>query len=146
MSSHILIVEARFYDTIADALAIASCEVLDSAGITYERLSVPGCFEIPAAIGMAAVSGKYDGYIALGCVIRGETSHYDYVCGESARGINELAISQQLAIGYGIITAENRKQADVRADALQKNVGGRAAKACLAMIDIKQRYHTDEVS
>ncbi len=135
----ILIVEARFYETIADDLAAAAKAELEKAGASYEILAVPGCFEIPAAIAMAIDSGKYDAYVALGCVIRGETSHYDYVCGESARGISDLAM-EGYAIGYGIITAENRQQANVRADAKQKNVGGRAAKACLEMLSIKQSF------
>lgn len=137
--SHILIIEARFYEDIANKLALAAALELEEAGVTYEHLEVPGCFEIPAALQMAISSGKYDGYVALGCVIRGETTHYDYVCGESAWGINKLAIKYEAPIGYGIITAENRKQADVRADKDQKNVGGRAAKACLAMLGIKQK-------
>lgn len=135
----ILIIEARFYEKIADELADAAMAELEKAGASYERLSVPGCFEIPAAIAMAIESEQYDGYVALGCVIRGETTHYDYVCGESARGINELAMENN-AIGYGIITAENRDQAHVRSSAKQKNVGGRAAKACLEMLAIKQKF------
>lgn len=136
---HILLVEARFYESIADQLAEAATCELEAVGYTYERLAVPGCFEIPAAISMAQASGKYDGFVGLGCVIRGETSHYDYVCGESARGINQLAIEKQLPIGYGIITAENHNQADARADKNRKNVGGRAAKACIEMLTIKTR-------
>ena len=135
----ILIVEARFYDEIANNLSAAAKAELDKAGASYDVIAVPGCFEIPAAVSMAIESGEYDGYIGLGCVIRGETSHYDYVCGESARGLNDLAMEGQ-AVGYGIITAENRDQANVRADANQKNVGGRAAKACLEMLAIKQKF------
>lgn len=137
--AHILIVEARFYEAIADNLSKAAKAELEKAGATHETLAVPGCFEIPAAVAMAMESGDYDGYVALGCVIRGETTHYDYVCGESARGLNALAMEGN-AIGYGIITAENREQANVRADANQKNVGGRAAKACLEMMVIKQKF------
>jgi len=128
----IAIIEARFYDEIANQLAEAAIAVLDAQKIPYERINVPGCFEIPCALTLAVNSGKYDGYLCLGCVIRGETSHYDYVCGESARGINDIAM-QGHAVGYGIITAENRDQAMVRADQKQKNVGGRAAEACLTM-------------
>lgn len=134
----ILLIEASFYQDIANNLVESAIEVIEESGNSYERLEVPGCFEIPAAISIADSSAKYDGYVALGCVIRGETSHYDYVCGESASGINQLAINRNLAIGYGIITAENRIQADARADKKQKDVGGRAAKACLRMIEIKE--------
>ena len=136
----ILIVEARFYDDIADDLAKGAIAELEKNGHKYEILPVPGTFELPAAVGMAMHSGKYGGYIALGCVIRGETSHYDYVCAESARGLGNLAANHGLAIGYGIITAENKKQAQVRADVKGKNVGGRAAKACTEMMKIKQRW------
>ena len=114
-------------------------EVFDRAGVKYKTLEVPGCFEIPAALSMAIKSGKYDGFVTLGCVIRGQTTHYDYVCSESARGINQLAIDKNAAVGFGIITAENDEQALARADAAQKNVGGRAAEACLAMMDIKEK-------
>lgn len=138
--SNILLIEARFYENIANQLAEAAIEVIEESGFSYERLEVPGCFEIPAAISMARATKKYDGYVALGCVIRGETTHYDYVCGESARGINQLAIEHQLAVGYGIITAENRGQASARADKDQKNVGGRAARACLEMLAIQQKF------
>jgi 6,7-dimethyl-8-ribityllumazine synthase len=135
----ILIVEARFYEDIADSLAEAAVSEIEAAGFEYERISVPGAFEIASAISMGLASGKYDGYVGLGCVIRGETSHYDYVCGESAAGINKLAIECCAAIGFGIITAENSDQANVRADKTQKNVGGRAAKAAIAMMEIKEK-------
>lgn len=135
----ILIIEARFYDDIADRLAEAAISEIEKSDYGYEKIAVPGTFEIPAAISMAIASGKYAGYIGLGCVIRGETTHYDYVCGESARGLNELALKHNAAIGYGVITTENREQANFRADSSQKNVGGRAAKACLEMIKIKKQ-------
>lgn len=137
---HILMVEARFYEELADQLAQNAIAELEKSGTTYERLAVLGCFEIPAAISMAIASKRYDGYIGLGCVIRGETTHYDYVCGESARGLNDLAMQHQAPIGYGIITAENKDQATVRASAKSgKNVGGKAARACLDMIAIKKK-------
>ena len=107
----ILIVEARFYEDIADALVDGAMGVLEAAGAQVERLAVPGAFEIPAAIRFALDSGRYDGFVALGCVIRGDTTHYDYVCGESARGLNQLAIDRKACIGYGILTVENREQA-----------------------------------
>ena len=133
----ILIIEARFYGEIANDLFDAAKAVLDKSDISYEKIQVPGVFEIPACLAMAVKSKKYDGFITLGCVIRGETTHYDYVCGESARGINNIAIKKRIALGYGIITVENQEQADVRADKNQKDVGGKAARACLEMIRIR---------
>jgi 6,7-dimethyl-8-ribityllumazine synthase len=138
--SHLLIVEARFYTHIADMLVEGASACLTDHGATFERIAIPGAFEIPAAIAMAATSGKYDGFIALGCVIRGETTHYDYVCAESARGLNELAITQHLAIGYGILTTENEAQALVRADPGHKNKGRDAALAALRMIELKHHF------
>ncbi|MEQ9042617.1 MAG: 6,7-dimethyl-8-ribityllumazine synthase [Alphaproteobacteria bacterium] len=145
---HILIVEARFYEDISDELVRGAVGVLEVAGATYERVSVPGAFEIPAAISMAlrsrefyAGEKRFDGYIALGCVIRGETSHYDYVCQESARGLQALAREYALALGYGILTVENRDQAWERASTGKKNKGADAARACLRMIGIKRHFH-----
>ena len=138
----ILIVEARFYDEIADELVRGATATLDAAGAGYDRISVPGAFEIPAAITMAARAPQeaYDGFVALGCVIRGETSHYDYVCGESARGLQHLAVRDGLAIGYGILTCETGEQAWERAKVDRKNKGADAAEACLAMIALKRRF------
>jgi 6,7-dimethyl-8-ribityllumazine synthase len=135
---HILIVQARFYDDIANMLVEGAVTTLDAAGATWEEIEVPGAFEIPATINWALAN--YDGFIALGCVIRGETTHYDYVCGESARGLQELALHKQAPIGYGILTTENREQAVVRADPKQKNKGKDAAEACLRMVEIKRRF------
>ena len=120
---------------------IERLKALTEAGASYERFQVPGAFEIPAAIGMAADGGgrPFDGYVALGCVIRGETSHYDYVCGESARALQDLAKGRGLAIGYGILTVENRDQAVERAAPGRRNKGGEAAAACLSMIALKRR-------
>lgn len=144
---HILIVEARFYPDIADEMMRGAIAAIEAAGGSHETLSVPGAFEIPAAIRLAAEAGQrskllrpFDGFVALGCVIRGETTHYDYVCGESARGLQELALEQGLAIGYGILTVENRDQAWARAKTDKKNKGRDAAEACLAMIGVKQRF------
>lgn len=136
----ILIVRSSFYEDIAKGLSDGAINILKNADQEFEVIEVPGCFELPAAIAMAYKSKNYDAFIALGCVIRGETSHYDYVCSESARGLNDLAINHNLAIGYGIITSENIDQAKVRADVTQKNVGGRAAEAALAMLDIKNKF------
>ena len=135
----ILIITAGFYKDYQQMLLSGAGAELEKSGVKYKTLEVPGCFEIPAALGMAIASGKYDGFVTLGCVIRGQTTHYDYVCNESARGINQLAIDKNVSVGFGIITAENDEQAFVRADPKQKNVGGRAAAACLAMIDIKEK-------
>ncbi len=110
------------------------------AGYEAEMLTVPGAFEIPGAISFAAVSNRYSGYVALGCVIRGDTTHYDYVCGESARGLQELTIREKLAIGYGILTCENMEQAVLRADIAKGNKGGEAARAALRMIEIRQLF------
>lgn len=141
---HVLIVEARFYPEIADELARGAVAALDAAGATHERIDVPGAFEIPAAVRFAMESGRFDGYVALGCVIRGETSHYDYVCGESARGLADLAGQQLAAIGYGILTCENRDQAMARASVGNgRNKGRDVAHACLAMIALKRRFVGD---
>jgi len=148
VTPHILVIEARFYEGIADALYQGAAAALDAAGVTHERVAVPGAFEIPAVIRMAVRSmdffagrRRFDGYVALGCVIRGETTHYDYVCGESARKLQDLACEHTLALGYGIITCENDEQAWARADPKRKNKGGDAAEACLAMLDVKRRFH-----
>jgi 6,7-dimethyl-8-ribityllumazine synthase len=144
---HLMIVEARFYTELADELARGATETLAEAGATWDRVEVPGAFEIPAAIRFAVKSmditptrRRYDGYIALGCVIRGETSHYDYVCGESARGLQDLALHHSLAIGYGILTVENEEQAWARAAIDRGNKGRAAAEAALAMIALKRRF------
>jgi 6,7-dimethyl-8-ribityllumazine synthase len=144
---HILVVESRFYGDIADELAKGAIAVLEEAGVPYERLEVPGAFEIPAAIRMAVRSmhfhphrRRFDGYVALGCVIRGETTHYDYVCEQSARGLQDLALEFTLALGYGILTVENGEQAWERASVDRRNKGGDAARACLAMVEVKRRF------
>jgi 6,7-dimethyl-8-ribityllumazine synthase len=145
---HILIVEAPYYAAIAAELRAGAVEALDAAGASHEILQVPGAFEIPAAIAHAAglhaaAAGRYDGFLALGCVIRGETSHYDYVCGESARGLQDLALRHGLAIGFGILTVENGDQAWARALRSKKNKGAEAARAALAMIALRERFRAD---
>ena len=143
---HLLIVEARFYDDIADELVRGAVAAIGAAGGTYDRIDVPGAFEIPAAVNFAIVSAEidgqqsYDGYVALGCVIRGETTHYDYVCGESARGLQDLALRYGAAIGYGILTVENRDQAWARAVVDQGDKGGTVARAALRMIELKSQF------
>jgi 6,7-dimethyl-8-ribityllumazine synthase len=135
----ILIIQALFYPHISKMLLDGALEEIKQKNYEYEIIDVPGVFEIPATISFAKENRKYDGYVALGCVIRGKTTHYDYVCKESARGLNDLAIKEKLAIGYGIITVENEEQAIERADKNQKNKGGFAAKTCIEMIGIKTK-------
>lgn len=143
----VLIVEARFYADIADELVKGAVTELDKAGVEYDRISVPGAFEIPAAVHFAIRSMElhsgthYAGFITLGCVIRGETSHYDYVCGESARALMDLSVKSSIALGYGILTVEDREQAWVRAKVDQKNKGGDVAQACLRMMELKKAFH-----
>jgi 6,7-dimethyl-8-ribityllumazine synthase len=140
--ARILIVESRYYADIADALIDGAKREIVKNGAKVESIVVPGAFEIPGAIAMAAgKKGKrYDGYVALGCVIRGETTHYDYVCGESARGLMDLAVQKKLAIGYGIVTVENIEQARARAFTDRGDKGGDAAHACLAMVALGRRW------
>ena len=140
MSKKILIVEARFYDDMADALAEGAITALAAAGCTYERVSVPGVLEVPVAIKYAAETGAFDGYVALGVVIRGETSHYDIVCGESARGLMELGIKDKLAIGNGIQTVEDEAQAWARCRMSEKNKGGGAALAALSLLNLRDAW------
>jgi len=143
----ILIVEGRFYDEIADEMCKGAMAVLDEAGIGYERMPVPGAFEVPQAIRFAIRSmeigsamSRYAGFIGLGCVIRGETSHYDYVCQESSRALMDVVMRYSVALGYGILTVENQEQAWERADVTKKNKGGSVAQACLRMMDVKKQF------
>jgi 6,7-dimethyl-8-ribityllumazine synthase len=141
---HLLIVDARFYEDLADELVQGATAALDSAGATYDRVSVPGAFEIPTALSMAldaaeTVGTEYDGFVLLGCVIRGETSHYDIVAGESARAIMDIAVAEALAVGNGILTVENGDQAWKRARVGEGNKGGAAAEAALAMIALRAK-------
>ena len=138
--THVLIVTARFYPDIAEELVRGAMLALEAAGASYEEVDVPGAFEIPAAIAFAQANEKYDGFVALGCVIRGETSHYEYVCMESARGLMNIALQHEAAIGYGILTVENETQARERADVREGNKGGVAAEACLRMIALKRQF------
>ena len=137
-----LIVEARFYAHIADALLAGATRVLEEAGASYERISVPGALEIPAAIACAVAAAKrkpYDGVVALGCVIQGETYHFELVSNESARGLMDLAIQRQLAIGNGILTVDNEAQALARSTADERNKGASAARAALTMVALKRQ-------
>ncbi|MEM6667255.1 MAG: 6,7-dimethyl-8-ribityllumazine synthase [Pseudomonadota bacterium] len=138
--ARVLIATSRYSEKISLELEAGVQEVLDAAECKSETIVVPGAFELPGIIAMAADSAQWDGYVALGCVVRGETSHYDYVCGESARGLMDLAVQRRLAIGYGILTVENQDQAWVRADRKQKNKGKDAADACLAMLEFRKKF------
>jgi 6,7-dimethyl-8-ribityllumazine synthase len=141
----ILIVEARFYDDLADALLEGATQALSAYGAEYDVVTVPGALEIPGAIAFAEEGGhrpagkRYDGYVALGCVIRGETYHFEIVSNESARGIMELAVSRKLCIGNGVLTTEDDEQAWARARISEGDKGGGAARAALTMIELKQQ-------
>lgn len=134
-----LIVEARFYDHLNDMLVAGARAAIEQAGHEVEVLAVPGALEIPGAISLAEESEKFDGYVAIGVVIRGETYHFEIVAGESARGIMALTMDG-VAIGNGILTVENEAQALVRADPAQKDKGGEAAKAAIALLEIRQKF------
>jgi 6,7-dimethyl-8-ribityllumazine synthase len=134
----LLVIEARFYDDIADEMLAGATAAIERAGATFERVTVPGALEIPAALAVALSAGKrFDGYVALGCVIRGETAHFDIVANESARALMDLSITHRLALGNGILTVENDEQAWARARVSELNKGGAAAEAALAMIALK---------
>jgi len=135
----ILIVEARFYDHLNDLLLEGVRTALEDAGHAHETLTVPGALEVPGAIAMAAESGRYDAFVALGVVIRGETYHFEIVSNESARGLMALTMDG-IAIGNGILTVENEAQALARARRTEKDKGGEAAKAALAMLALKQKF------
>lgn len=138
MADRVLIAISRYYKKISDEIEAGALEVLEAAGAKVTVMEVPGAFELPGLIAMGADSGRFDGALAIGCVIRGETSHYDYVCGESARGLMDLIVQRRQAIGYGILTCETQEQAWVRADRKQKNKGKDAADACLSMIKFRK--------
>ena len=134
-----LIVEARFYDHLNDMLIAGATAALKAAGHQVDVVTVPGALEIPGAISLADAGGDYDGYVAIGVVIRGETYHFEIVAGESARGIMALTMDG-IAIGNGILTVENEAQALVRADPARKDKGGEAAKAAIALLELKDRF------
>jgi 6,7-dimethyl-8-ribityllumazine synthase len=139
MTDRILIVEGRFYDDLSDALLNGAKAALDAAGAKYDVATVPGALEIPAVIAIAEQArAGYDGYVALGVVIRGETYHFEVVSDESARGIMDLSMTG-LAIGNGILTVESEEQAWERARSSEGDKGGGAARACLAVLSVKQR-------
>jgi 6,7-dimethyl-8-ribityllumazine synthase len=140
---HMLIVESRFYDGISDELLNGATRVLNDAGARYDRVTVPGTLEIPTAIGIAMDASRrrrapYDGVIALGCVIRGETHHFEIVANESARALMDLSVRERLPVGNGILTVENEAQAHVRAKVEGEDKGGHAARAALTLVALKQ--------
>jgi len=137
--ARILIVEARFYDHLNDMLIAGARRAIEAAGHSHETVTVPGALEIPGALVLAAETGRYDAYVAIGVVIRGETYHFEIVSNESARGIMALTMDG-IAIGNGILTTENEAQAIYRADPDQAEKGGGAAKAALAMLDLRQKF------
>ena len=142
--ARVLVVEARFYHDIADMLLQGAARALDKAGAAFDRISVPGALEIPPAIAIALAAAErqgkpYDAVVALGCVIRGETSHYDIVAGESARGLMDLALARKLPVGNGILTVDTQEQAETRARPDKWDKGGGAAEATLALIRLKRR-------
>jgi 6,7-dimethyl-8-ribityllumazine synthase len=138
----ILVIEARYYESISEDLLQGALAKLQAADAEVVKVNVPGALEIPHIISYAEkAKAGYDGYVALGCVIRGETTHYDYVCEESARALMDLAVDHQLAIGNGIITVENEAQAIARSKPDQKDKGGFAASACLRMIQLRDELN-----
>lgn len=137
--ANVLIVEARFYEHLNDMLVAGARAAIEAAGHKAEVITVPGALEIPGAVALAADSGRYDAFVAIGVVIRGETYHFEIVAGESARGLMALSMDG-VAIGNGILTVENEAQALVRADPAQKDKGGEAAKAALAMLALKAKF------
>lgn len=149
--AHVMIVVSPYYKEISDHLLEGAKSVLDNARSTYEVVEVPGALEIPAAIkfgflreeGRGTDNLKFDAYLALGCVIRGETSHYDVVSNESARGLTQLALDYDVPIGNGILTCDTKEQALVRADVKQKNKGADVANAALSLFELKRSYRVN---
>ncbi len=149
---YLLIIDSRFYEDLSDELVRGAIAEIDSIGGTYRRVSVPGVFEIPAGIRLAvrsmelvsaAAHNRFDGYIALGCVIRGETDHYEHVSRESLRGVNDLAMQYSIAVGMGILTCNTKEQAMERASVDKGNVGGRAARTAVQMVEFKRSFLAD---
>ncbi len=138
---HLLVIDAPYYTDISAGLMEGVTKVLSAAGATHDYVAVPGVLEIPTAVAMALDGSKhYDGYVTIGCVIRGETTHYEVVAGESARAIMDLCIEHKLALGNGIQTVENEAQAWARAKVSEKDKGGGAAQAALDMIELRKSF------
>jgi 6,7-dimethyl-8-ribityllumazine synthase len=152
MKQRVLIVEARFYSEIADDMAKGAIAFLKEKGIDYERMAVPGVFEVPAALNFVIQAMKvniktnqYSGFVTLGAVIRGETDHYEHICREASHALMNISVQQSVAIGFGILTCENKEQAKERADVNRGNKGAAAAKACLRMMELNKKLRmTDE--
>lgn len=138
--ARVLVVEARFYDDIAEALLAGATKVLDAAGVAHERITVPGALEIPAAVAMAWDSKRYDAIVALGCVIRGDTIHFEIVSQESARALMDLSVEKQIPIGNGILTVNEESQAWARARIEEGDKGGDAARAALVMLRHRRAF------
>ncbi|MPT48877.1 MAG: 6,7-dimethyl-8-ribityllumazine synthase [Sphingobium sp.] len=137
--AHFLIVEARFYDHLNDLLIAGAQAALDAAGHSHEVITVPGALEIPGAVALASESGRYDGFVAIGVIIRGETYHFEVVSNESARGLMALTMDG-IPIGNGILTVENEAQALTRARPDEKDKGGEAAKAAIRMLELRTSF------
>ncbi|MET0182583.1 MAG: 6,7-dimethyl-8-ribityllumazine synthase [Caulobacterales bacterium] len=135
--ARLLFVVAPYYPEITDQLLTGAHAVAAEAGAKVDVIEVPGAFEIPQAIAM--YGNRYEGYVALGCVVRGETSHYDYVCGESARALMDLGMNRQIQVGYGILTVENLAQAQERAAPNGRDKGGEATRACVTLVALKRK-------
>ena len=138
----ILLIEGRFYDHLNDMLLAGARAAVEAAGHEHETLTVPGALELPGAIALAARSGRFCAFVALGVIIRGETYHFEVVSNESARGIMDLSL-QGFAVGNGILTVENESQAIVRADPAQGDKGGDAVRAALALLDLRENYGSE---
>ena len=136
----VLIVEGRFYSDLSDELLRGATSALEAHGVTYDVVSVPGALEIPAVVALADENAFYDGYVALGVVIRGETYHFEIVSNESARGLMDLAVTRNVAIGNGILTVETEEQAGARARVSEGDKGGGAARACLDVIGLRRQF------
>lgn len=140
MADRVLIIEARYYSHINDMLLEGAKEALAKHDVAVDVISVPGALEIPAALNFAIIKSDYAAFVVLGCIIRGETTHYDVVQNESARGVYQLVLAHDLALGNAILTVENEEQALARADKTRKNKGGEAAEAALSMLALKRKF------
>jgi 6,7-dimethyl-8-ribityllumazine synthase len=148
---HVLIVEARYYEDIAEELAKGAAKALEEAGVGHDRLAVPGVFEVPGAIRFAlramethSATTNYAGFIALGTVIRGETDHYEHISREATRALMDIATGQSVALGFGILTCDTQDQAKDRAAAEKGNKGAEAARACLRMMEVKKDFRLSQ--
>ena len=154
LGAHILIIEGRFYEDIADEMAAGAIAEIEAAGSTYERIGVPGALEIPQVLAQVTAaglvprrdeSGKWDGVIALGCVIRGETSHYDIVCNNANHWLMQVAVANGVPVGNGILTVDTEAQALARAQGGIDGKGGAAARACLRLIELQRAFEGQSV-